>query len=475
MTHFVPNRRFPLRVFRSPGRRWLAGALVAVVCITAAAGSVGGGASSSGITVTADFADASPLLIGNDVKVDGVAVGQVVSMKVVDGHLAAVKLSLDRSALPIHADAVATIKPVSLLGERYVDLQRGTPSGPVLANGGVLPATQTATEPDLYEVLNTIDDPTGQSLAALVTMLGDGLQGNGANAAATIRELRSAMKNTDGMVKVLGQQNTLLNDLVDKLEPVAAELVTDNGKTLSGLVQSVRQATTAAAANQRQLAQTVIDLPSTLRQARATLAQLSGTAQAATPDLQAIRPVTDNLNAISDELTQFADAADPALVSATPVLERAQQLLAMARPVADQLSQGAPALRNTISAIRPLATSLLGNLTNVLDFIRYWALTTNGYDGISHYFRAMVTINTDVVTGLIPGGAPNQAPTPTGAKPSTSPTSSSGILSGVLGGVQGVLGGLGSLLSPQKSPSSTATGLNTNQESGLLGLLLGAH
>src|SRR5688500_11623268 len=71
--------------------------------------------------VRARFASAAPLVTGNEIKVDGVVVGTVESLAVKDG-VAEVSMELDDRALPLHQDAQLTIRPVSLLGERYVDL-----------------------------------------------------------------------------------------------------------------------------------------------------------------------------------------------------------------------------------------------------------------------------------------------------------------------------------------------------------------
>ncbi|OLZ42944.1 MlaD family protein [Amycolatopsis keratiniphila] len=475
------------QTFRSP--RWsrpasyrLRGiAVVTVACVGVTAGAVG--VNDKGqpgeLTIVAKFADASPLIPGNEVKVNGVNVGQVAAMTVDSDKHAAVALSLDPAALPVHTDAKITLKPVSILGERYLDLDRGTASAPVLRDGDVLPVQQTSVYTDLDEVLNTIDDPTGQSLAALVTVLGEGLRGNGQNADATIQALASSMKNTGGLVKVLKEQNGLLNSVVDKVEPVAQALAVDNGTTLDGLLSSAKTATEATAKNRAALEATLTQLPDTLSVARTTLSQLTGTARATTPVLQSIRPTTDNLSAISDELKKFSESLDPALASAKPVLDKAQGLLDEARPVVDQLKAAGPDLRTTVGSARPVVTGLTNNFGNVLNFIRNWALTTNGGDGISHYFRAMLVVNPDLLTGLVPGlNAPNGAPTPPQQGP---PQGDSGTPSQeapalplpTLPGLTGQGGVLGGLLATGQQTDGGVTGLSQQQESGVLQFLIG--
>jgi phospholipid/cholesterol/gamma-HCH transport system substrate-binding protein len=116
-----------------------------------------------------------------------------------------------------------------------------------------------------------------------------------------------------------------------------------------------------------------------------------------------MRPATDKLVAISAELRRFADAADPALAQADPLLAQAKKLIDQAAPVVASLRRAGPDLSGTARNARPIATKLMGNLRNVLDFVKYWALTTNGGDGLAHYFRAHAVVTAEPATGYVPG------------------------------------------------------------------------
>ncbi|MEU0466075.1 MULTISPECIES: MlaD family protein [Amycolatopsis] len=422
-------------------------------------------------TVVAQFADASPLLVGNDVKVDGVVVGRVTAMSVVDGH-AEVAFTVDNRALPLHDDATVAVRPVSLLGERFLDLERGSPSAPPLPPGEVIPLARTSQNTDLDQVLNVLDNDTGDALAALVTMLGQGMQGNGTNVADTIKALAPAMTDAAGLAKVLDEQNTTLSQLVDRIEPVAGSLAMDNGRTLDSLVGSAHDLLATTAGRQQQLRDTLAELPATLAEARATLSQLAGTANAATPVLGDIRPVTDNLQAISDEIIRFADAADPALTHAQPVLDKAQALLDAARPVTQELLKAGGPLKADAASLRPIVNELAGNIGEVMNFVRGWALSTNGSDGIAHYFRALTIIDPKILTGLLPAGPVTPAAGGADPLPLPLPLPGAPAEQQAPDGPGGLLGGL---LSPQTAPDGSVTGLSQSQESGALQFLLGGN
>lgn len=452
--------------------------LAALLAVTTGA-SLQRSQASDSLDLTAVFADVGPLIAGNEVKIGGVTAGKVDSIELVNGK-AQVGLTVAPEFLPLHRDATAFVKPVSLLGERYVDLDPGSAQAPLLSDGAVLPVEQTGRLTDLDEVLDVVDKPTGEALAAALTTLGLGVAGNGEAARVTLDRLPAALGDADRLVGVLAEQNSTLNALVDAVTPVAESLGAERGARLDGLVQGASDLLGSTAAQQDALRRSLQLLPQTLQQAQARLASLTGTATAATPLLRDVRPVTSDLQDISRELQALGQAADPALASLQPVLERARQLVEEARPVAADLSAASPALASVARDARPIALALIGDddkLANLLEFVRNWALTTNGKDGLSHYFRAHVIVSEESLMGPIPVDTPVKditkdlppvgTGTPAGAVPNVG-----GVLGDIADGAGSGLGGLVSPASPQ-DPGS-ATGLTPEQEQGLLGTLLGA-
>jgi len=431
-------------------------------------------------TVYAYFTDASPLIVGNDVKMHGVKVGVVDSIEVDHGQ-ARVGLRVEPAARPLHTDAAAEIRPVGLLGERYVDLDRGSSSAPVIPTGGKLPARQTSATTGLDEVVNTLDDPTSAGLAALVTTLGEGLTGTGVRADDAVKALGPAMQDTGGLVRVLNQQSRVLTQLIDSLEPVAGAVASERGRRLDRLVGSADRLLTATAQNQDALDQTLTQLPGALSAARQTLRTLSGAARATTPNLRSLRPTTDNLVQLSRELVAFSNAANPALKGLDPVLVEGRALIQNARPVVAAMRRAGPDLRGTMRSARPVVTGLLSNLRNVLDFVKYWALTTNGEDGLSHYFRAHLVVTSNIASGFVPDDpeGPDVPDLPTIPSPDLPDLDLPGLDLPGLTDPLGTLGvpEIGTGLTPLvgRETTGSATGLSAAQESSLLDALIGGN
>lgn len=394
---------------------WIGSALLASVAVVAAAAvTTAASRSEDHTTAVAVFKSASPLLPGNDVQVHGVKVGTIEDIRLVR-NTAHVVMRLDPGVLPLHEDAGAQIRPVSLLGERYIELNTGTPSAPAMdEEQPTIPLSRTGAAVDLDQVLNSLNDPTSTALASLVTTLGEGGRGRGKDAAAALKALQPAMTETGKLADVLNQQNGLLAHMVQAAENSTSAATADNGKKLDHLLGSAERTLATTARNREALNATLEQLPATLASAKRTLAELGGVADSTTPALRSLRPATRNLNEISGELRNFSDAADPALASLPPVLERLNTMLDEARPVVGDLKPAASGLNKAAGHARPVTDALINHkpgtpsaLENLMDGVGDWAMTTNGYDGISHYFRGILVGTTGSlftgVNGQIPG------------------------------------------------------------------------
>ncbi|HEX4250432.1 MAG TPA: MlaD family protein [Pseudonocardia sp.] len=387
-------------------------------------------------TVTAMFADSSPLVPGNKVQLDGIAIGTITSISLLNG-LAQVQMEVDPSVLPLHTDATAQIQPVSLLGERFVALRPGTPSAPLMGSPAVIPVDRTSSSMDLDQFLSTLNDPTSTALAAMVTTLGEGVANQGGNVAQSIRALAPTLRQTDQLSTLLDQQNAVLDDLVVQ----AQKNSTAFAGPLDSLVGAAQQTLGTVAANRQAMNDTLVELPSTLSTARGTLGRLGDAADHTTDVLSGVRPLTDRLKDTSKELHHFADAADPALDSLPDVLDKINHMLDEARPVVHDLGPAADGLGGVSSSVHTLSDQLFthdpgvpSQLENVLTGAANWAMATSGYDGLSHYFRAVVVAGMPSVllntgAGLFPpiGKTEPFNPVPKDPNPDSSPKGSGAL------------------------------------------------
>lgn len=397
----------------------MAVALVAAIAVTCVSFAITAAAPrDERFLLTAEFTDASPLDVGNEVKASGVKIGSIAGLTVQNGR-AFVDMLVDGSVLPLHKDAKATITAKDLLGERFVKLERGSAAAPVLNAPYRLGADRTSTEVTVEDVVNSLDDPTSAGFASMMTTLGAGLHENGPEAAAAIAALAPAMKQADELARLLDDQNQVLTRLVDSTKPVAAELAAGRGANLDRMVGATERTLSAVAANRQALADSLQRLPGTLTSAQSTLGRTADVAESASPGLRNARPFTDDLVAINRELRSFSNAADPALDSLTPVLKRAQDLIDDARPVVNDLKPATHDLKTSAASVRQLCEVgvLCKRFGNLMEFIKFWSQSTSGYDALSHYFRAAVKYSPVPAARTVVGPVPGLPDTPFKATP----------------------------------------------------------
>lgn len=456
---------------------------LAVLALLAVGGFVGSREASSN-TLRATFTDASPLVAGNYVKTDGVTVGTVKSIELRNGK-AELTMELDDAVLPVHRDATLTIRTKTLLGEKYVDLDRGTDSAPQLDLPGRIPTDRTTNSTDLQDVLNTLDDPTSTATAALLVTLGEGTSGRGRDIDATLKGLAPVFNGAEVLSQILDEQNAALIDLIDEVTPVAQAVATDDGQQAERLVESAENALTALADERAALDDSLERLPDTLSQARTSLKEVSGMSDETTKTLKSLEPVTDDLPEIADELKDFSEAADPAMSSLVPVLERAQALVDEAGPLVRDLRPGIRGLRTVAAGAHPIADELLPRIAMVLDFAKWWALATADGDGVGQYFKGVVPVTPQALLNIPGIHLPNAltktsdeevAATEPGEGAEAGEDSGTAGVNGVLNGVTGTVDSLTDSVTGGTKPAvdpDSATGLEEKQEQGLLGQLLG--
>src|SRR4051794_12565629 len=197
--------------------------LVALALVTTGTAANDGGGS---YKVRAIFDDVASAVPGEDVKIARAKVGKIDSMDVTPQHKAAVVLDITDSGFqPFHRDAHCTVRPQSLIGEKYVECTPGTTSKPALrklrdglpgAGQHLLPLGNTSAPVDLDLVNNVMRRPYRERFAIILTELGAGLAGRGQDLNALIRRANPALRETDRVLKQLAAENVTLKDLASE-------------------------------------------------------------------------------------------------------------------------------------------------------------------------------------------------------------------------------------------------------------------
>ncbi|CAB4909564.1 unannotated protein [freshwater metagenome] len=386
----------------------LAAVAVVVVVVLLVAGSSGGGKGDGAYRVRAIFDNAFAVIPGEEVRVAGARVGSVDETDVTADRKAVLVLKIDDPAFrDFRADAECTVRPQSIIGERYVECLPTQPRG----TGGTLPAplravrvdgqeqrllpvSRTSKPIDLDLVVGMNGLPERQRTAILLNELGVGLAARGGGLRRALRAALPGLRETDRVLELLDGQNARLRALAadgDRaLRPVAGERA-----ALRGLL--ARAGALGSALDERR---TALDtdlrrLPATLAQLRPTARELSRVARQGAPVVRDLRRTAPAGEQVLDALGPFGTAATGPVEDLGDTADRARTTLLAADGTIRRLGRvattGAPVLRSA----RTLTTSLrdTGGFKRLLDYVYFQVLAINAYDDVGHYLRINATVS----------------------------------------------------------------------------------
>lgn len=204
--------------------------------------------------VRAQFSRAVGVYPGAPVRVLGIDVGSITGVTPVeDGALVTMDIDQD-TALP--ADATATIVPVSVLGDRYVQLAPVYEGGPKLRPNTTIPVERTSVPAEIDELLRGMQDYLGAiepaNAAALVSNLAELLDGQG-------EDLNHLIENAAGTFELLADKSDELSAIVDSLAELTESL---GGRTeaVQSLVRSYDTLSGVLAANRDDIDAFILEL-----------------------------------------------------------------------------------------------------------------------------------------------------------------------------------------------------------------------
>ena len=363
---------------------------------------IGTGASDSdgaGYEVRAIFDNVSGAVEGEDVKIAGARVGAIKELDVTEEKKAIVVLEIEEPGFaPFRADARCTIRPQSLIGEKFVECDPGrselpeleeVPEGEDGAGQAMLPIERTSSPVDIDLINNTLRLPYRQRLALLINEFGTALAGRGAELNEVIHRANPALREADRVLKILaGQNRTLAKLAVDSdtaLEPLARE----RARVADFIVQA-NETAQASAERRDDLSETFEKLPRFLEELKPTMEELGALSDDMTPVIADLGDAAPDLNRFILALGPFSRESVTSLDSLGEAVEVGGPALKDTEPLLEDLTDfgkdAAPVSRN----LDALLTSFdkTGGIERLMDYIFFQVTAINGFDSLSHYLRA---------------------------------------------------------------------------------------
>ncbi len=334
-----------------------------------------------GYRVNVAFPEATQLGLEAEVRVAGVAVGNVrqkdISAKYPNRTVAT--LELDSKYAPIAADSRAILRQKTLLGETYVELTPGTKAAPRIKEGGWLANTQVKKTVELDEIFQALDPVTRESFRTWQRDLAGSVKGRGQDVNDALGTLPKFAADADDLLTVLDLHGGAVSRLVKNTGVVFGAL-TENEAQLRNLVVNAGKTFDTTARREQDLAETFKIFPTFLDESKTTFRRLDKFSKDTDPLIQDLRPVARDLKptlrdarALAPDLEFFFRNLDPLITASkqglpatretldglTPVLARVQPFLEQLNPIlewleyhqrttADFIANGAGALSDTI-------------------------------------------------------------------------------------------------------------------------------
>jgi phospholipid/cholesterol/gamma-HCH transport system substrate-binding protein len=311
-----------------------------------------------GYRVTVAFDEATQLAKEADVRISGVPVGKVKTMRAnpATGLTDAV-LELDADYAPLPRDTRAILRAKTLLGETYVALTPGSRAAAKVAEGGRLGTGQVAKTVELDEVLRTLDPATRKAFRSWTQTLAVGLDGRGRDLNDALGQLAPFTEDTAALLAALRSQSTALSRVVADTGTVAAALTERRGQ-LRRLVESGDRAFTAIGSRDRSLAAAVRELPRFQREARTAVTRLTATARSADPLVAQLRPAARELSPTLVDLSAAAPDLEALLADLDPLVSASQRGLPAVRAVLGDLKPFLGALDAPVDELAPMVSHL---------------------------------------------------------------------------------------------------------------------
>jgi phospholipid/cholesterol/gamma-HCH transport system substrate-binding protein len=283
---------------------------------------------------------------GQEVTIAGAKIGEIASVELHRGR-AIVEMNLKPSyARYIYRDATMLLRPKTQLKDETVEVNPGTPSAGRVTAGYTIPVAQTAPDGNLDELLAALDTEARVSLQELLAGAGEGLQGNGENLSATFKRFAPLGHDLAEIGREVDKRQADVSSAIHNFR-LLMEALGNKDSQLAAVIDSSNAVFATFAQQDRQVQETIRELPGALKATNKGLAKASTAFHVVAPTLKALEPFAKNLAPANR-------AARPFFTKTTPILEH--QIQPLLREILPVLNKVQPSVQEVSEAFPQLKT-----------------------------------------------------------------------------------------------------------------------
>jgi phospholipid/cholesterol/gamma-HCH transport system substrate-binding protein len=297
---------------------------------------------------------------GQTVDIAGVEVGQISSVKLVNGR-AIIGLQIKEQYAPIYRDATVLLRPKTGLKDMVAELTPGAPQAGKLPDGGTIPVSNTLPDVNLDEILSSLDADTRDYLRLLLSDAGQALAGNDQNLAQTLRRIEPTAKYARQINEALATRASNIRRVVHNFSLLMDELGHRDNQ-VAAFVTSSNAVFATLASQDAAIRQTLVELPGTLNVAQSTLGKTKTLADILGPTAQSLLPGARALGPSLVETRPFLNKTTPVIRDRLRPFARASlPTVKELRPALTNLSDASPHLNTTFDVLNALLNTVAYN------------------------------------------------------------------------------------------------------------------
>jgi phospholipid/cholesterol/gamma-HCH transport system substrate-binding protein len=344
---------------------------------------------------TAVVPTAVQLSTNADVTDAGVRIGRVEAVSG-RGATAVLRIALNADRGPIRRDARVQVRAKTLVGENYVELDPGSPSSPVLPEGGELPIRSTRPTTQLDDILEEMSPARQTRVKRLFAGLGPGL-GNPKDVGAALTGVADLMQGGKALAEPLAAERQALRVLVADLGTVF-RAVGERGDALRLLIRAGRTSSRAVAAEDAAVRAGLRELAPTLGQTRRTTARLAAVGTRALPVMDDLTVALERLTPLMADLPSAARTTLGALTRLQAATPTTRKLLTALRRLAGPGAAVVPPLDGALRELRPILAYLAPYDRDIGSFFAGLGQSVSGRDATGNVARLQPVVSPAALT-----------------------------------------------------------------------------
>lgn len=354
-------------------------------------------------TFVADF-DEAPAVSpgqGQEVRMAGVPVGEIVAAALTDDGRARLTLQVDDRGDRVYDNARLVLRPKSPLNEMYVEVAPGGPPGVPLPEGGLIPATQTEDPEQVDEVLQHLDEKSRTAVGALLAEADTALATASVSLPPGLDAADTTLRGLQPVVEQLATRRETLRRLVTALSDVAKAAGKDDAR-LTGLVADARATLAVLDRSDAELDSSLAQLPGVTQELRRATSAVDALAGELDPALDGLRAASEELPAAVQDLRGTVGRLDRTLDVAAPLVRDARPLVADLRPVVRDLRPVLSDLGAVTARLDVATAELVEYLPDLKDFVHNTTSVVSLEDANGGILRGLLEFSQDSLPAALP-------------------------------------------------------------------------